>query len=222
MLLLSSFLLSLLSSCHFPPRTSSSQAHLEVDIQSFLFNRFSGRSLDFVRPEAGPRHDLSASNCVRMLRCAASLLLGTLASLAVLGPTLFHLHTVVSAAAVPSTGASLARRCFLCIAAVPLPAIAYMEKKGTLGYVDDSGQLSYSQVQRAFEKSAYMTGTEKSLAAKGVALGSREGESPQGQKRRAMAACAMDEFRKSAGYASTLECNKDVLAGSMKRILDVM
>ena len=78
----------------------------------------------------------------------------------------------------------------------------------------------YSQVQRAWEKSATLSDTAKALAAKGVAK-AREGESPKARKRRAMAGCSMDECRKQAGFASAAECTQQVLDGNMSAILQV-
>ncbi|EOD35385.1 hypothetical protein EMIHUDRAFT_98415 [Emiliania huxleyi CCMP1516] len=50
-----------------------------------------------------------------------------------------------------------------------------------LGYVDDAGQVSYSQVQRAWEKAATMTDREKLLAARGVALSPPQGGGAGGE-----------------------------------------
>ena len=91
----------------------------------------------------------------------------------------------------------------------------------SLGYVDDAGMVSYSQVQRAWEKAATMSDTEKMLAAKGVAM-PKEGETPRARKRRAMAGCSMDEFRTRAGFGSAADCNTRVLGGELEQILAAM
>ena len=96
-----------------------------------------------------------------------------------------------------------------------------------LGYVDDAGQVSYSQVQRAWEKAATMTDREKLLAARGVALsppqgGGAGGESERSRKRRAMAGCHDNLFRRKAGYESEAECNGRVLSGDLRFMLDAM
>jgi len=107
---------------------------------------------------------------------------------------------------------------------VPRDALAAVDLEGSstgLGYMDDAGMKSYSQVQRAWEKSAAMSDTEKALAAKGVGA-VREGESPKATKRRAMAGCSMDEFRKKAGYNSAADCNQNVLSGELEAILSAM
>ena len=94
-----------------------------------------------------------------------------------------------------------------------------------LGYIDDAGVKSYSQVQRAWEKSATLTEREKYLQARGVLLDRPEGAAPESarsQKRRAMAGCHDTQFRQAAGLSTEADCNARVLGGDVQFMLDVM
>ena len=99
---------------------------------------------------------------------------------------------------------------------------AYVEGQGTLGYVDDSGMKSYSQVQRAWEKSATMTQREMMLQARGANPTPSSNESEKSRKRRAMAGCHDETFREAAGYSKEAECNARVLGGDVDFMLDAM
>ena len=93
----------------------------------------------------------------------------------------------------------------------------------SLGYVDDAGSKSYSQVQRAWEKSAGMSQREVLMAARGAGkVEDPSQESDRSRKRRAMAGCKDDQFRKEAGYGVEAECNSRVLGGDPQFMLDVL
>ena len=122
---------------------------------------------------------------------------------------------------VVATRLSLSRRHLMVVAVLPTSAVA----DTGLGYVDDAGAVSYSQVQRAWEKAAKMSDREKLLAARGVAILPKDptsGDSERSRKRRAMGGCHDDVFRKEAGCESEAQCNRRVLNGDMQFILDVM
>ena len=93
-----------------------------------------------------------------------------------------------------------------------------------LGYTDNAGMKSYSSVQRAWEKSAGMSQREILLAARGASSNAnREGEeSSRSKKRRAMAGCKDDVFRRQAGYETEAACNSRVLGGDPEFMLEVM
>jgi hypothetical protein len=92
-----------------------------------------------------------------------------------------------------------------------------------LGYIDNAGSASYSQVQRAWEKSATMTEREKVLALRGASKpADPASESPKSKKRRAMAGCKDDIFRASSGYKDEASCNARVLGGDVAFMLDIM
>eukprot|EP00965_Chrysotila_dentata_P082337 2717837-Pleurochrysis_carterae.AAC.2 len=50
----------------------------------------------------------------------------------------------------------------------------------------------------------------------------RSAESERSRKRRAMAGCKDDEFRKRAGYDSEAACNGRVLSGETEFMLDII
>ena len=139
------------------------------------------------------------------------------------------LLAIVVALSVPIEAMAFTRRAFIIPAATAAAltarpaAFAATTPGGTLGYTDDAGMKSYSQVQRAWEKSATMSDSEKLLAARGVSM-PRDGEteSPKAAKRRAMAGCSMEEFRSKAGFASAADCNSKVLGGDLDQILSAM
>ena len=92
-----------------------------------------------------------------------------------------------------------------------------------LGYVDNAGAASYSQVQRAWEKSATMTERERMLAMRGASKpADLAAESPKSQKRRAMAGCKDDIYRAASGYKDEASCNARVLGGDVNFMLEVM
>ena len=92
-----------------------------------------------------------------------------------------------------------------------------------LGYVDDAGAKSYSQVQRAWEKSAEMSEREKFLALRGASKPTDlASESPKSQKRRAMAGCKDSVFQSKAGYKDEASCNARVMSGDVDFMLQIM
>lgn len=93
-----------------------------------------------------------------------------------------------------------------------------------LGYVDDAGASSYSQVQRAWEKSSTMSDVDKFLAGRGASKPPDLSiESPKKQKRRAMAGCSWAAFREEAGYGrDEAACNARVMDGDVSFMLDIM
>lgn len=103
------------------------------------------------------------------------------------------------------------------------------------GYKDNLGVKSYSAVQRAWESSEGKTTTEIMMAARGA--GKRDPSAPpeslKSQKRRAMAGCKEEEYRKLAATAtaataeseaafSEAACNSRVLGGEVQFMLDVL
>lgn len=95
-----------------------------------------------------------------------------------------------------------------------------------LGYKDDLGVKSYSAVQRAWESSNGKTTTEIMMAARGAVKRDPDAppESERSRKRRAMAACKEEAYRKRTSYASDSEaaCNSRVLGGDAQFMLDVL
>lgn len=86
-----------------------------------------------------------------------------------------------------------------------------------------SAVKSYSQVQRAWEKSAGMSQREILMVARGAGrVEDSSKESDKSRKRRAMAGCKDDIFRSAAGYKDEASCNRRVLDGDLQFILDVM
>jgi len=96
---------------------------------------------------------------------------------------------------------------------------------GSLGYIDNAGAKSYSQVQRAWEKSEGMSQREIMMAARGApSLTPEEAskETEKGRKRRAMAGCKDEICRREAGYENEASCNSRVLGGDPQFMLDVL
>ena len=95
-----------------------------------------------------------------------------------------------------------------------------------LGYKDDLGVKSYSAVQRAWESSNGKTTTEIMMAARGATKRDADAppESERSKKRRAMAACHEEGYRKRVGLDTDTEadCNKRVLGGETQFMLDVL
>ena len=93
-----------------------------------------------------------------------------------------------------------------------------------LGYKDDMGVKSYSAVQRAWESSNGKTTTEIMMAARGA--GKRDPDAPpeseRSRKRRAMAGCHEEGYRKLAASDSEAACNSRVLGGDVQFMLDVL
>jgi len=136
-----------------------------------------------------------------------------------------HSFHVASSHATP-TPALLSRRCVLPLLLTsasllpPRPAEA-----SSLGYADDIGVKSYSQVQRAWENSAGMSQREIMLAARGAGNVKAKGgvESDRSKKRRAMAGCKDELFRRKAGYdKDEAGCNQRVLGGEISFMIEVM
>ena len=93
----------------------------------------------------------------------------------------------------------------------------------SLGYVDSAGRKSYSQVQRAWEANAGKSQRETMLELRGVSKPADGAvETPKARKRRAMAACHDEVFRRKAGAESEAACNARVMAGDDQFILDAM
>ncbi|KAL1520369.1 hypothetical protein AB1Y20_021956 [Prymnesium parvum] len=113
------------------------------------------------------------------------------------------------------------RRPVLCYAAalvLPAPPAA-----ASLGYVDNAGVKSYSQVQRAWEKSAEMSQRDILMAARGAGkVDDPTRESAKSRKRRAMAACRDATYRSQGGAADEASCNARVLSGDLQFMLDVL
>jgi len=125
----------------------------------------------------------------------------------------------------------------LCLTSAVRPAAAYesgtverdMSKSASretrFGYKDDMGVKSYSAVQRAWESSNGKTTTEIMMAARGAVK--RETDSPpeseRSKKRRAMAGCKEEAYRKLAAASdSEASCNSRVLGGDVQFMLDVL
>jgi len=97
-----------------------------------------------------------------------------------------------------------------------------------LGYKDDLGVKSYSAVQRAWESSSGKSSTEIMMAARGA--GKRDADAPpeseRSRKRRGMAGCHEEVFRKRAASESEVlteaACNSRVLGGDVQFMLDVL
>ena len=86
-----------------------------------------------------------------------------------------------------------------------------------------SAAKSYSQVQRAWEKSAGMSQRDILMVARGAGkVDDPSQESERSRKRRAMAGCKDETFRKDAGYDSEASCNSRVLGGDPQFMLDVL
>ena len=114
--------------------------------------------------------------------------------------------------------ATLFAPCLVVISQLPSPSLAIT----SLGYMDDAGVKSYSQVQRAWEKSATMSQREIILAARGVSMGKSANESEKSKKRRAMGGCHDELFRRRAGYAKEVDCNARVLGGDVSFMLEII
>ena len=118
------------------------------------------------------------------------------------------------------------RRCVLPLIAGALACSmpkAVIAVESSFGYVDNAGQKSYSQVQRAWEQSADQTQRERLLAMRGaIKLTNGEEESPRKQKRRAMAGCHDEIFREQAGFRVEADCNARVMSGDLQFMLNVM
>ena len=97
-------------------------------------------------------------------------------------------------------------------------------RETSFGYKDDLGVKSYSAVQRAWESSKGKTTTEIMMAARGA--GPRDPEAPpeseRSRKRRAMAGCHVEAYRKRTSYESEAACNSRVLGGDVDFMLDVL
>ena len=140
-----------------------------------------------------------------------------------LQPASIHSQPVALASATP-TPTALSRRCVLplLLSATLLPQ---RPAEASLGYTDDMGVKSYSQVQRAWENSAGMSQREIMLAARGAGNVKAKGgvESDRSKKRRAMAGCKDEIFRKRAGYyKDEAGCNQRALGGDLSFMLEVM
>ena len=94
-----------------------------------------------------------------------------------------------------------------------------------LGYKDNLGVKSYSSVQRAWESSEGKTTTEIMMAARGAIKRDPDAppESERSRKRRAMAGCHEEAYRKLAGaIESEAACNSRVLGGEVQFMLTVL
>ena len=138
----------------------------------------------------------------------------------------------------PSSLRVTGRRAVLAAAALALPASAIetgvvqrdMSKSASretrLGYKDDLGVKSYSAVQRAWESSAGKSSTEIMMQARGAAPRDPNAppESERSRKRRAMAGCHEEAYRKRTAYdtESEAQCNSRVLGGEVQFMLDAL
>ena len=161
---------------------------------------------------------------------------------------LINLNAVSALARRPPMHAVSRRLAVLAGVVVAAPKVEAAEV--SLGYVDNAGGVhtcvapchracecsshaygtpfaakSYSQVQRAWEKSAGMSQREIMMAARGAAkvdASDLSQESDRSRKRRAMAGCKDEMYRKQAGYDAEASCNSKVLAGDVQFMLDVI
>ena len=158
----------------------------------------------------------SLSLLIAALHVAAAALLPSATS----APDLRARHGTAKAPAQPQP--LMQRR--QCLAALAANALFVRASADTgLGYVDNAGMKSYSSVQRAWENSADMSSREIFMAARGA--GKRDSSSPESErsrKRRAMAGCHDDVYRKQAGFESEASCNSRVLGGEVQFMLDVI
>ena len=159
----------------------------------------------------------SLSLLIAALHVAAAALLPSATS----APDLRARHGTAKAPAQPQP--LMQRR--QCLAALAANALVFRASADTgLGYVDNAGMKSYSSVQRAWEASADMSQREIMMAARGA--GKRDSSSPpesdRSRKRRAMAGCHDDVYRKQAGFESEASCNSRVLGGDVQFMLDII
>jgi len=126
-----------------------------------------------------------------------------------------------TAVRLPASTASFTRRALL--GAIAVSGSAAPAKAGFGGYDDASGSKSYSQVQRAWESSSGKSQREVMMELRGASLGRKQvDETAKSRKRRAMAGCKDDLFRREARAESEASCNSRVLSGEMQFMLDVL
>jgi hypothetical protein len=127
-----------------------------------------------------------------------------------------------------ATVTTLSRRGMLVFTGLaPLSISAFDELPSPTGlaYTDDVGTKSYSQVQRAWERSSQMTQRESFMAMRGVDITidvATDALTERAKKRRAMAGCKDAYFRGRAHYPTEASCNRDVMEGTLSPILDAM